>query len=308
MDSSSDVRALLQHVAAGVRERVASTPTAREASVWSPGGDPQFDIDVAAERAVWDALHGCDRGLALYTEGTGLRTIGPGEPDLLLVVDPIDGTRSAAAGLEMAMVSVAAAPADAHACLGDVEAALLVELKSGAALYVEGGVLEGTGYGRPIPSLSPASDTATMFWALEFNGHPARLMTRAYGHLIDASANRGGVFVFSSATFAITRIVTGQLDAYVDVGNRLLREHPELKGDFERVGGGHVLHLFPYDLAAAVPIARAAGVTISDGFGRPLDSVRLLDASPANQRSCIAACTAELHTKLLGSIDWEVSR
>ena len=69
-------------------------------------------------------------------------------------------------------------------------------------------------------------------------------------HLIDRSANPGGVFVFNSASYSISRIITGQLDAYVDIGNRLLKDHPGMRADFERVGNGHVLHLFPYDIGA----------------------------------------------------------
>ena len=91
-----------------------------------------------------------------------------------------------------------------------------------------------------------------MFWSLEFNGHPAKLMTDAYGHLIDQSANNGGVFVFNSASYSISRIITGQMDAYVDIGNRLLKDDPKLLSDFQQVGNGQVLHLFPYDIAASV--------------------------------------------------------
>jgi myo-inositol-1(or 4)-monophosphatase len=94
------------------------------------------------------------------------------------------------------------------------------------------------------------------------------------------------------------------MDAYVDIGNRVMRDHPETEADFRRVGHGSILHLFPYDIAASVYLARRAGVTISDAFGRPLEDTRLLDISPENQRSCLAASTPELHAKLLEAIRW----
>lgn len=63
--------------------------------------------------------------------------------------------------------------------------------------------------------------------------------------------------------FSISRIITGQMDAYVDIGNRVMRDHPETEADFRRVGHGSILHLFPYDIAASVYPARRAGVTIA---------------------------------------------
>jgi myo-inositol-1(or 4)-monophosphatase len=206
----------------------------------------------------------------------------------------------------MACVSIAAARYSADPTIGDIEFAILKEIKSGAWLYADAtspGIAHG-GYAGAVPDLSPATELERMFWSLELNGHPAGLMVSAYGHLVDASANRGAVYVFNSASFSISRIITGQMDAYVDIGNRVMRDHPETEADFRRVGHGSILHLFPYDIAASVYLARRAGVTISDAFGRPLEDTRLLDISPENQRSCLAASTPELHAKLLEAIRW----
>jgi myo-inositol-1(or 4)-monophosphatase len=144
-----------------------------------------------------------------------------------------------------------------------------------------------------------------MFWSLELNGHPMELMSHAYHHLVDASANTGAVFVFNSASFSITRIVTGQLDAYVDIGNRILRDHPETEARFRAAGRGRILHLFGYDIAASVYLARRAGVTITDAYGRDLDDMPLVGVAPADQRSCIAASTPDLHRSLLDGIRWD---
>jgi myo-inositol-1(or 4)-monophosphatase len=146
-----------------------------------------------------------------------------------------------------------------------------------------------------------------MFWSIEFNGHPMHLMSHAYQHLVDSSANTGGIFIFNSASFSITRIVTGQLDAYVDIGNRLLRDHPDTEKEFLRVGRGNILHLFPYDIAASVLIARKASLVITDAYGESLDGTLLLDLAPDNQRSCVAASTPELHAALLDTIRWDAA-
>ncbi|MFB6948254.1 inositol monophosphatase family protein [Streptomyces niveus] len=274
----------------------------------SPGGDAQFGLDDVAEAAVWKYVADAGRPVAVYSEDRGLQFHGE-RPEHLLVVDPIDGTRPAVAGLESATVSVAVARMSDRPRIADVEHALLMELGTGAYLYgdLDTDTVQAHGYGpAAVPALTTNTDLTRMFWSIEFNGHPARLMTGAYGHLIDRSANTGGVFVFNSATYSISRLLTGQLDAYVDIGNRLLRDTPALLPEFERAGNGRVLHLFPYDIAAAVFLAEKAGAVITDAYGEPLGETALTDLSVLNQRSCVAASTPELHRALLEGITWQV--
>ncbi|MET9296746.1 inositol monophosphatase family protein [Streptomyces sp. NPDC003077] len=275
----------------------------------SPGGDAQFDVDEVAERAVLEYLRArTDLPLAVYTEDGSLVELAP-DPRFVLVVDPIDGTRPASAGLEMGMVSIAAAPLGPSAAptLADVTASHLLELKSGAWIYGdEDEGLSSGGYDHPLPRLSDTTDPARMFWSIEFNGHPMHLMNAAYGHLVDRSANTGGVFVFNSATFSVSRIITGQLDAYVDIGNRVLRDHPHTEAAFRAAGRGSILHLFPYDIAAAVHLAKLSGVTITDAYGADLGTTALLDLDPMNQKSCVAAATPGLHKALLDAIRWDI--
>lgn len=269
----------------------------------SPGGDAQFDIDLIAETAIWDYLNASDLKVAVYTEDGALRHTSD-NPTHILVIDPIDGTRPAAAGLDSSMVSLAAAPYSPDATIADISDAVLLELTTGRWLHTDGQTLTSNGYSHPIPSLTQVTDLTRMFWSIEFNGHPMQLMANAYSDIVDDSANTGGVFIFNSATFSISRIVTGQLDAYVDIGNRVMRDHPDTREAFKRSGRGNILHLFPYDIAAAVPIARAAGVIITDAYGKPFDDMSLTDISAENQRSCIAASTPELHQLLLDTINW----
>lgn len=304
------MRSLLPGLARHVRDQLlayADKGLQRQVHGDSPGGDAQFDVDEVAERAVLDYLRAnATEPLAVYTEDGSLVELGP-DPRTVLVVDPIDGTRPTSAGLEMGMVSIAAAPLTPGRTpvLADVDAALLMEIKTGAWIHGDDRAgLSSAGFAHPLPKLSRNTDLATMFWSIEFNGHPMRLMADAYAHLVDLSANSGGVFVFNSATFSISRIITGQLDAYVDVGNRILKEHPHTETAFRGAGRGAILHLFPYDIAAATYLARLAGVTITDAFGNDLGGTQLLNLEPANQQSCVAASTPRLHQALIDSIDW----
>ena len=302
------MKALIQGLAERIWEVVAkqrNSVCARYVGGTALGGDAEFPVDVLAERAAWDFLVDSGQSVAVYTESDGLRVLGH-RPSHLLVIDPIDGTRGAAADLEMATASIAAARYTNDATIGDVEYAILKEIKSGHWMYADADTpgIESSGYSGDLPRLSSVTDPERMFWSLEFNGHPAQLMIDAYGHLIDASANRGAVYVFCSASFSISRIITGQMDAYVDIGNRLLRDHPNTEADFRRVGHGSVLHLFPYDIAASVFLAERAGVTITDAYGGSLRDMLLLDIGPMNQRSCVAAATPQLHAALLSGIRW----
>jgi len=303
----SGMKELLLGTATAIRQAIHSTPKSQALRLTchdAPGGDAQFGIDEIAEEAAWHHLRAHHEPLAVYTEDHPLRTTGP-RPRTVVVVDPIDGTRPAAAELESSMISIAAAPYTPDVRLGEVHSALLMETRSGAWMYTDPHTrFETHGYQRTLPRLSDTTDPNRMFWSFELNGHPMALMAHAYGHLVDQSANTGGVFIFNSATFSITRILTGQLDAYLDIGNRILRDNPTTEPDFRACGRGHVLHLFPYDIAAAVTLATRAGAVVTDGYGRDLAETRLLDGGESNQQSCIAAANPALHKTLLDLIHW----
>jgi myo-inositol-1(or 4)-monophosphatase len=128
------------------------------------------------------------------------------------------------------------------------------------------------------------------------------------GDLIDRSSVGGGIFELGSAAYAITRVLTGQLDAYVEPGPRLVEEVPALRAEFERVGGGAVLNNAPYDLAAAWLCLVEAGATVTDAGGRPLDDRPLLGSGAEYQMSVAASASAALHAEIVASFDRGVAR
>ena len=176
------------------------------------------------------------------------------DPSWVLIVDPIDGTRPALAGFESACVSVAAAPLDGEPTMGDVAVGCIVEIKSGAQFIAE----RGAGL-EPAPRLSSNTQLERMFWSYGLRGRPARQTVEVLAELIDASSVGGATFDLGSATYDMTRIATGQLDAYVEPGPRMVADLPGIRAEFERVGGGAVLNNSPYDLAAAALCLRRPG-------------------------------------------------
>jgi myo-inositol-1(or 4)-monophosphatase len=268
------------------------------------GGDVTFAVDAIAEQALAELVAERAPGLAFYSEDRGL--VAPDDAAAVLVVDPIDGTRPAMAGLESACVAVALAPlGDGDPTMADVSAGCVAEIKSGDWFVARRG--HGVRATRPV-ALSDGAELSTMFWGYGFRGRPARATVEVLGELIDASSVGGGTFELGSQAFAMTRIVTGQLDAAVEVGSRLIDEVEGMRAEFERVGGGRILNNSPYDLAAPWLCLREAGGVVTDGWGQPLDRRPLLGSGHAYQMSSISAANVTLHAKLLRAVDEGVAR
>lgn len=273
------------------------------------GGDVTFGIDRDAETALAAYMAEEAPAWAYYSEDRGLQ--GPKHPELILVVDPIDGTRPAAAGFEAACVSVAAVPAGDAPTMSDVTAGAVQEIKSGDVFAAEkgGGVHMQRQTGEEFAlSPSPRTDLDALFWALGFRGRPAVILASVLEELIDRSSVRGAVFDLGSATYSITRVLTGQLDAYVDIGPAIIAARPETERQFRRVGLGGVLCNSPYDLAAAHLLCTEAGVPIGDAGGRPLDRRPVLGADAEHQLACIVAGNEALRSGLVEVVQRGIER
>lgn len=307
-------RALVLELSLALRDHVlpllGSHAARGHAAETAHGGDVTFAIDEQAEQFLEQWLARQAPGLAFFSEDRGLVEPSGAAPEIL-VVDPIDGTRPALAGLESACVSVAAAPLRDGVAMADVTVGCVVEIKSGATFVAE----RGTGVelrdqaGQLLqPTLSANTDISRLFWTYGFRGRPARATTEVIGDLIDASSVGGGTFDLGSAAFDMTRILTGQLDAYVEPGPRMIEEVPPVRAEFLRVGGGAVLNNSPYDLAAACLLLEEGGAVVTDAAGRTLADRPLLGSGHDYQMSLVAAANRELHTRLIEAVDQGIAR
>ena len=305
--SGDAARELVLDLAQRLRDRVLPELGAhggRAALAAGAGGDVTFAVDELAEQSLEQFLAERAPRMAFYSEDRGL--VAPRDAVDVLVVDPIDGTRPAMAGLESACVSVALAPlGDGDPTMAEIQIGCVVEIKSGDWFLAERGA--GLRSSRPV-ALSGETDVGRMFWGYGFRGRPARPTVEVLGDLIDASSVGGGTFELGSQSFVMTRIATGQLDAVVEVGSRLIDDVPGMREEFEELGRGEVLNNSPYDLAAAWLCLREAGGVVSDGWGEPLDGYRLLGSGHEFQISSISACTAALHRALVEAVDQGVER
>jgi len=305
--SQSIEHGLVLELAFAVREQVLpelGSVAGRVHEGGGAGGDVTFGIDALAEQAVAEFLAQRAPELAMYTEDRGL--VAADGAREVLVIDPIDGTRPAMAGLESACIAVALAPlGDGEPTMADVRLGCVVEIKSGDWYAAVRG--RGVRSSREV-RLSQNAEVERMFWAYGFRGRPVRPTVEVLAELIDASSVGGGTFELGSQAFGMTRIVTGQLDAVVEVGSRLIEEVPGMREQFERLGGGQVLNNSPYDLAAPWLCVCEAGGVVSDGWGEPLARQRLLGSGHDFQMSSISAANAELHAELVRAVDAGVAR
>jgi myo-inositol-1(or 4)-monophosphatase len=307
MPTSGSPRELVLELAAALRDEVApglGDHAGRAHSGAGEGGDITFAIDERAEAFMESFVAERAPDVAFYSEDRGL-VAPPTGADWVLVVDPIDGTRPAMAGFEAACVSVAVArlEPERQTRMGDVATGCVVEIKSGHAFVAQRG-----GGVEPRPSLSATRELSRMFWAYGLRGRPVRAIAEVPGELIDSSSVGGGTFDLGSATFDMTRIVTGQLDAYIEPGPRIVSDVPGMREEFERVGNGAVLNNSPYDLAAAALILEEAGAVVTDAYGAPLAGRPLLGSGAEFQISCVAAANQELHAAILRELDLGIER
>jgi myo-inositol-1(or 4)-monophosphatase len=305
----AETRALVRDLAFALRERVLPLLGAHagraHADALAEGGDVTFKIDEEAEALLEPWLAERAPEVAFYSEDRGLVEPAGGEAREVLVVDPIDGTRPAMAGLESCCVSIAAAPMRDGVTMGEVTVGCVLEIPSGTVFLAERG--RGLVEGPPV-RLSANARLDRMFWTYGFRGRPARPTAEVLAELIDASSVGGATFDLGSAAFDMTRVVTGQLDCYVEPGPRLVGEVPGMDEEFRRIGGGELLNNSPYDLAASVLVLEEAGAIVTDASGHSLADRRLLGSGGEFQMSVVASANRDLHEKVLRALDAGVER
>ena len=306
------MRDFLEHIAVSIRRAVRPWVVnlrGRGVVGTAPAGDATFEIDRLAERRLATILHESGRSLLYYSEDRGLVSIGTGKPEAVLIIDPIDGTRNARGGFEGCMVSVAAIVSPPRAAddltLGDVTHACLAEIVGRRVFFAQRGCgaewREGSRVHRS--RLSGETNLDRIAWSLGIVGRPAAPLFDIMGELVDRTSMTGGFFTCNAISFSLTRLVTGQLDAALDIANRIYRDRPGMRETFVAAGRGTVMGLCPYDIAAALLVAREAGCVVTDAYGESLDSTPAFGESDQSLRSLIAAANPALHALLLAYVN-----
>ncbi len=286
----------------GAVEESARAVKGREVVSHAESGDVTFQLDKIAEKALLNFLKRAGKPVAYYSEDAGYSTFTSEKPKHLLVVDPIDGSRAAKSGFEGCVVAVASTRVIERPTMADVDNAVVLELLGDRCFQAERGkgvkITAGTQPRRP--KLSVNTELRTMIWSMTVPGRPAELVFPTVARLIDHSSLEGGFFACNSTAYSLTRLLTNQLDACVDIANRYHRDIPDkVQRLFENAGQGRVIGIAPYDLAAALLVAEEAGCVVTDAYGKSFNDVLLLDSTASNHLSLVAAANKGLHAKLM---------
>lgn len=306
MNQQETLAALVAHVKAAVLPHL-GTWRSRKVTGIAASGDATFDIDEIAEKAVEEFILNHALPLAYYSEDRGLvRPLADMNTEGLLIIDPIDGTRGAIAGFEACVVSAAWTDYIPKPTLSDVKYAAITEIKGDLTFTAERGqgahIVDSYGKTKQI-TLSPTASLTDMAWTLEVVGAPLELVFNVVADLANPTTVRGGFFILNSSAYELTRLLTGQLAGIVDVRTRLLRTFPKTREKFRECGGGRLLSLYGYDVAAAALIALEAGCIVTDAWGNSLMGWNLLDTSESNFGSLIAASNSTLHNQIMQSVE-----
>lgn len=177
--------AAFERAADTIRDALVDTPKRadrlRETGDTGEGGDQTLEIDAAAEALVFAELDALHLGGARFTALSEERgTVDYGSPDLLVVIDPIDGSMNAKRGMPHHAVSIAVAAGPDVATSGtmaDVFCGLVADLgpdERWTAIRGGGAFLDG------VPIAGLATERLTEDGKLELvaieSAHPAHVL------------------------------------------------------------------------------------------------------------------------------------
>jgi fructose-1,6-bisphosphatase/inositol monophosphatase family enzyme len=256
------------------------------AAVGDDAGDTIFAIDRVSEEALLAQFEDLAREwpLRLVAEGlgeTGVRELGAGAPEIVVIVDPIDGTRGLMYQKRPAWVLTGVAPADERpARLSDIELAVqteipLVKQHLSDSLWALGDAVGGERYNRLNGERRPLRPMPTRAVGIEQGfGNIARFFPGTRGLLAEIDD-------------ALVARLLGEPppgraqafeDQYISSGGQLyelLMGHDRWCADLRpliwRRKGVRGLCCHPYDLCTE-RIARAAGIHVTDEHGQPLSA------------------------------------
>jgi hypothetical protein len=294
---SDKLLARIREIHAHIRDTVV-TETERSAvellstAVGDDAGDTIFAIDRVSEDALLEAFESLAETwpCKLVAEGLGEsgtvflpHGISEADAEIVIIVDPIDGTRGLMYQKRPAWIltGVAPIPKTRGARLSDIEIAVQTEIPlvkqhlSDALWAVKGGTVGGERYNRVTGERSALAPRPTQ----------AKTILQGFGNI--SRFFPGTRELLARIDDALVTRLLGKLpfnrtvafeDQYISSGGQfyeLLMGHDRWLADLRplvwRKLGEQGLCCHPYDVCTEL-IARMAGVNITDGRGEPLDA------------------------------------
>ena len=282
------IHAALRDAVVDSCERAGANLDALATVVGSEAGDTIFALDRVSEDALVEHFDALAREwpMVLVAEGlgqTGRRMLPEGAtPELVVIVDPIDGTRGLMYQKRPGWILTGVAPYRGDATsLAGITVALqteipLVKQHLSDSLWVVG---DGPPVGERLNRLTGARTPIAP------RPSQARTIEQGFGGLSRFFPGRRGIL--AEIDDAVVERVLGELppgravafeDQYISSAGQLyelMMGHDRWTADLRplvwAMHGQRGLCCHPYDLGT-VAIARAAGIEVTDGRGRPLDA------------------------------------
>jgi len=232
-------------------------------------GTPTTLIDMVAEERVVEVLEGVGRPLKLISEEIGEIIVGSGSPEVIMVVDPLDGTSNAVKNIPAYGISVAVAPVKkTPSTVSDIQLGMVKNYATGdlySAVKGKGAYLNGK-------KLTPSSKNELSQVSL---GAYVYRMDMGKIEVLCKSVRR--MRIMGAVAIELSYVADGTYDAFVDVRNNL------------RI----------VDLAAAKLILEESGGIVTDRYGDILNG----ELSVLGKTSLIATCNSIIHGEIISILE-----
>jgi myo-inositol-1(or 4)-monophosphatase len=232
------------------------------------GGDPIKPVDLAAEKAIVEAMQRSGISFTLISEESGVKEFGDAPKRCYVTVDPIDGTNNLVRGIPFYASSIAIS---AKPALSTVYAALVTDLFHDTTYTA----LEGKGAyrdGEKITSSTRASLEDAMV-GLDLNSYRVREIAPQLTELIQETKH---IRHFGANALELCYVADGTTDAFIDIRGKLRTT----------------------DMAAAFLIVKEAGGTMTTPAGDALEA----KLDPKQKVKFIASGNTQIHKAILSLV------
>lgn len=230
-------------------------------------GTPTKLIDIIAEEKVIEVLESADRPLTLVSEEIGRIEIGTGSPEVIFVVDPLDGTNNAVKNIPAYGISLAVSEvtgSDGSMTIGDVQMGFVKNFATGDIYQAK------RGSGASLNGQAIGTSSQTDISRSTIGAYIYRADMKKVDELCKTVRR---MRILGSVAVELCYVAEGIYDAFLDVRGNL-----------------RIL-----DVSAAKLIVEEAGGIVTDEYNQPLNG----KLNVLERTSIVASGNSEVHRKLI---------